>query len=212
MKIDVLREKAAAGDADAQAGLGWLYATGKRVSKSYKQAFQWYLKAARQGHAVASYDLNLCYLLGQGIDQDDKQAFRWVKKSAEAGYPDAVLALAWHYHGGRGVRANLKQAEHWYRKSARTGESKALFSLGQLFYDLGRYAEAKQWFLKGVSQNHPRSNYYLGRMHLDGLGVRKDATKARHCLRTAARLHALGAKRLLHSKRLKKELASQKLG
>jgi uncharacterized protein len=211
-RIDTIRRKATAGDAHAQAELGWLYDQGQVVRKSYRKAFQWYLKAARRGNRVAQYNLNLCYLHGQGIAPDEKQAFRWVLKSAQAGYPDAVLALAWHYHNGRGVRVNLRQAEHWYRKLAQSGDPSAQFSLGQLSYDNGRYASAKKWFLKGVGQNHPRCNYYLGRMYLAGLGVRKDATTARFFLRKAINLRDHRAMRLLQSKRLKKELASQKRG
>jgi TPR repeat protein len=80
-----------------------------------------------------------------------------------------------------------------------------------LFYDKGRYVSAKKWFQKGVAQNHPRSNYYLGRMYLVGLGVRKDVIKARSFLRKAVSLHAPRAKRLFQSNKLKQELALQKL-
>lgn len=208
--LDTIRRKATAGETDAQAELGWLYDKGQGVRKSYRKAFQWYLKSAQRGNRVAQYNLNLCYLIGQGISPDEKQAFRWVQKSAEAGYPDAVLALAWHYHTGRGVKVSLRQADHWYRKSAQLGDPSAQFSLGQLSYDSGRYASAKKWFLKAVAQNHPRSNYYLGRMYLAGLGVPKDATTARSFLRKAVDLRDHRAMRLLQSKRLTKELASQK--
>jgi uncharacterized protein len=209
-RIDTVRRKAIAGETEAQAELGWLYDQGKGVRKSYRRAFQWYLKAAQRGNRVAQYNLSLCYLLGQGIAPDEREAFRWVQKSAKTGYQDAVLALAWHYHNGCGIKVSLRQAEHWYRKAAQSGDPSAQFSLGQLSYDTGRYASAKKWFLKAVAQNHRRSNYYLGRMYLAGLGVRKHATTARSFLRKAVKLGDRRAMRLLHSKRLQKELASQK--
>jgi len=37
------------GDSSAQFGLGWMYDLGKGVLKDYKQAADWYRKAAEQG-------------------------------------------------------------------------------------------------------------------------------------------------------------------
>lgn len=178
-RVETIRRQAMAGKAAAEAELGWRYAEGQGIKKSYTRAFQWYLKAARHGNRVAQYNLNLCYLFGEGTAPDEKQAFHWVQKSAKAGFPDALLALAWHYHNGRGVRVSLRHAEYWYRRAARSGDASAQFSLGQLSYDSARYRSAKNWFLKAVAQNHPRSNYYLARMYLAGIGLPKDATTAR---------------------------------
>jgi hypothetical protein len=208
-RINAIRRRAEAGDAGAQAEFGWRYDRGLGVRKSYKSAFEWYLKAAHNGQRAAQYNLNLCYLHGIGTSRDDKLAFRWVQKSAAAAFPDAILAMGWHYHNGCGVTPNLRLAENWYRKSARLGDSSAQFSLGQLFFDAGNYSHAKRWFFKAVAQNHPRSNYYLGRMYLAGLGVRKDAVKAKSLLRNATRLRAPFAIRLLRSCWLKRELALQ---
>lgn len=208
-RIEAIRSRAEAGDVAAQVDLGWRFDRGRGVRKSYKKAFAWYLKAARGGSRVAQYNLNLCYLLGQGTFRNDRQAFHWVQKSARAGYPDAILALAWHYHNGRGVRPSLRQAERWYRQSARNGDASAQFSLGQLFFDEGRYKLARGWFLKGAAQEHPRCHYYLGRIYLDGLGVRPDFAKAKTHLRRATALRAAFAKRLLRSRRLRDRVAAE---
>ena len=155
-RIDTIRRKAIAGDANAQVDLGLLYDQGRDIKKSYRKARQWYLEAARQGHRAAQYNLSLCYFLGLGCVRDERQAFRWARKSADSGFPDAVLAMGWHYHNGCGVTEDLRKAEDWYRKSAKSGDASAQFSLGQMFYDLGHYTSAKRWFLKAVAQNHPR--------------------------------------------------------
>ena len=41
-----------AGNAVAQARLGWMYEKGEGVPQDYAQAAAWYLKAAEQGNAV----------------------------------------------------------------------------------------------------------------------------------------------------------------
>jgi hypothetical protein len=207
--LEAIRCQAEAGEAAAQAQLGWLYDQGQGIRKSHQRAFYWYLKAAQGGHRVAQYNLNLCYLLGQGVQPDDKKAFYWIQRSAEAGYPDAFLALAWHYHNGCGIKTDLRKAHHWYRKSAQLGEASAQFSLGQIYFSDGNYTLAKKWFQKGILQEHPRSYYYLARMYLEGLGVCKDAAQSKTLLAEAARFCVRNAKRLLQSQKLKTALALQ---
>ena len=46
-------EAAAEGNAEAQAGLGAMYAKGDGVPKSYAEAIKWYRLAADQGDAAA---------------------------------------------------------------------------------------------------------------------------------------------------------------
>jgi TPR repeat protein len=156
---------------------------------------------------LGPFNLNLCYLLGIGTRQDYKKAFRCVHQSAYAGYPDAILALGWHYHNGRGVK--LRLAELWYRKSSRIGDPSAQFSLGQLYFDQGRYEIALKWFRKGVAQDHARSRYCLGRMYLEGRGVCPDVTRASVLLRRAVQLRVSPAKKLLRSKWFKRLLAEE---
>ena len=55
------------------------------VTKNQTEAFQWFRKAAEQGHAEAQY--NLAYCLDKGIRcaENKAEAFQWYKKSAEQG-------------------------------------------------------------------------------------------------------------------------------
>ena len=53
------------GNAEAQAGLGWMYFHGQGVAQDYVQAISWYRKAADQGHVVAQANLGLMYEHGQ---------------------------------------------------------------------------------------------------------------------------------------------------
>ncbi len=203
MKIKKLIQKAVSGDANAMARLAWKYDEGDGFRKSYRKAFEWYLKAAKSEHVPAQYNLNLFYLLGHGTAKDDKKAFYWAKKAAAANDADAMLALGWHYHNGRGVKKDLRKAEQWYLKAADLGEVSAYFSLGQIYYDKRTYTQAMPWFDKGVREDHKKCLYYLGRMHLEGKGTHPDFSKAKALLKGAVGKGYFPAKRLVQSKRFK---------
>ncbi|GHT40156.1 hypothetical protein AGMMS49921_01050 [Endomicrobiia bacterium] len=52
MIIDQIK-KAEQGVAEAQYSLGVMYGNGYRVKQDYKEAFNWFKKAAEQGHSDA---------------------------------------------------------------------------------------------------------------------------------------------------------------
>ncbi len=203
MKMKGLIQKAELGDASAQVQLAWKYDNGDGIRKSYRKAFEWYLKAAKLGHVTAQYNLNLSYLIGQGTAKDDKKAFYWAKKAADANDADAILAVGWHYHNGRGVKKDIRKAEHWYLKAASFKKVSAYFSLGQLYYDKKAYTQAIPWFEKGVKEGHKKCLYYLGRMHLEGKGTHPDYFKARTLLKEAVSQGYYPAKRSVQSKKFK---------
>ena len=57
-KIEAIRRNAEVGKTNAQAELGWLYDQGRGVKNNLKQAFRWYLKAAKGGNRVAQYKVS----------------------------------------------------------------------------------------------------------------------------------------------------------
>ena len=79
--------------ADAQCMLGSNYNFGWGVEQDYKQAAQWYRKAAEQGYAEAQFNLGLCYEYGKGVEQDYTQAVYWFRKAAEQGLAYAIEEL-----------------------------------------------------------------------------------------------------------------------
>lgn len=49
----------------------------------YKRAFEYYLKAAQQGHGLAQYRVAWCYKDGRGVTQNTKEALYWFRKCYE---------------------------------------------------------------------------------------------------------------------------------
>jgi hypothetical protein len=61
----LLRLATAQGDANAQCGLGYLYAEGKGVAQDCVEAARLYRLAAAQGHAGAQFNLGCFYDVGK---------------------------------------------------------------------------------------------------------------------------------------------------
>ena len=94
--VQPLRVAAASGDPAAQAALGDAYAQGIGVTKSWPQAFAWYIKAARAGHAAAYLPVASAYHDGRGAPKDLTKALWWFEKAAAAGNAVAANELAYH--------------------------------------------------------------------------------------------------------------------
>jgi TPR repeat protein len=139
------RKAAEQGHAEAQFGLGAIYA-----HTDYTQAASWYRKAAEQGHADSQRCLGEFYVCGWGVEMDYAQAAFWMRKmveqaveteerlsvilsvddywlrtAAEQGIVNAQYLLGWLYHHGRHVRQDHAQAAKWYRMAAEQGDTEA---------------------------------------------------------------------------------------
>ncbi len=79
-----LKERAAAGDPEAQFSLGKNYEAGRSgLKQDYAEAASWYRKAADQGNVYAQASLGILYHSGKGLPHDDVQSEMWLTISAE---------------------------------------------------------------------------------------------------------------------------------
>ena len=63
------------------------------MKQDYKEAVEWYRKAAEQGFAEAQHSLGAMYANGLGVKQDFVKALKWWQSAAEQGHVDASKAL-----------------------------------------------------------------------------------------------------------------------
>ena len=111
------------------------YQKGKQFyqNKNYKNAFEWYKKAAEQGHVEAQNSLGWSYQYSYfGVDKDLVQAAYWYRKAAEQEHAIAQYNLGFCYKYGLGVDKDLVQAAYWYHKSAENGYADAKIALNKL--------------------------------------------------------------------------------
>ena len=111
--LDVFRPRAAAGDAEAQHLLGFMYYRGKGVAQDFTAAAQQFRAAAEQGHAPAQSLLAEMYGAGEGVAQNHETAAAWFHKAAAQGHEVAQVALSFLYTEGRGVERDFVQALKW---------------------------------------------------------------------------------------------------
>ncbi|MEY2602227.1 MAG: uncharacterized protein QOJ36_1546, partial [Verrucomicrobiota bacterium] len=146
-----LRDKAEAGDADAQCQLGLSYSDGVNgLPKSDSEAVRWLTKAAEQNNALAEFNLGVFYAQGWGLRKNWAEACKWYLKAAEQNNQDAEINLANCYLNGQGVRKSSVEAYKWFNKAAQ----------------------------QNGGQNVGAAQGGLGYCYMNGIGVRRDDVQA----------------------------------
>ncbi len=148
-----LEKTAESGDADAQYEIGLLYYYGDGVWDDREEAYEWFLKSAKQGHPKAQHrvgDLCLYGFVGAGR----QESFNWHLKSAKQGYPGAQVEIGVHYSLGSRVTKNHKEAVTWFLKAAKQGNAWAMRYLAR-HYREGKGVprddnEAARWRQKAI--------------------------------------------------------------
>ena len=110
----------------AQFNLGIAYDYGRGVKQDYKEAVEWYRKAAEQGDAKAQHNLGVNYSKGQGVKQDHKEAVTWYRLAAEQGLAVSQNNLGGMYAVGDGVPQDFAKALKWLQSAAEQGVENAL--------------------------------------------------------------------------------------
>jgi len=88
-----LKNKALAGDADAQFNLGQMYRKGEGgVPQDYQEAVKWFKAAAEHGYAGGGIQTVLAtmYHEGKGVPKDNVTAYMWLNLAASQGNQLAV--------------------------------------------------------------------------------------------------------------------------
>ena len=166
--VDLYRQAAEQGYADAQNGLAGMYYNGQGVPQDYAEAVKWYRKAAEQENANAQYILGRMYNNGQGVPQDDVEAVKWYRMAAEQGNAYAQHGWGLMYEYGEGVTKDYTEAMKWYRKAAEQGYDEAQLCLGHM-YEYGKgvtenKTEAIKWYRKAAEQGNEYAKNALRRL------------------------------------------------
>ena len=193
-----LVSRANRGDADAQNLLGTAYYKGDGISKDYKKALEWWLKAADQGQVTAMVNVGNAYLSGWGVATDHMEAAKWYEKAAKKGSKDGKKYLSWawnyigtDYHMGRkGLKQDDSQALKYWKMAAEGGSSTALDNLGNAYSSAWGvekdYKEATKWYQKAIDTGENAAYRHLGNLYFfGGYGIEKNYSKAVELYRRA---------------------------
>ena len=125
--------------------------------------------------------------------------FDFQMKLAKKGNAEAEFKVGEMYETGFGVKEDKAEATKWITKAANQGHETAGFKL--LYWDLeknGVNAGNKEKFesLKAKAKaGDPQAQYYLGKMHAHGVGMKRNSNKALSWLNKAAFVGVLEAER-----------------
>jgi hypothetical protein len=102
--------------------LGEIYLNGKEgVNQNYEEAFKYFLKGARQGHAKSQNSVGTMYGRGEGVIKNIQEAVKWYTRAAENNLAIAQYNLGHNYKIGEGVTQNGAEAFNWFIKAAEQG-------------------------------------------------------------------------------------------
>lgn len=131
--LEIWRPLAEAGDAQAQAWLGSMYANGEGVKVDDREAFAWYLRSAEGGNAQAQANIGAFYIMAKGVAKNEAEAVRWLEKAAAQDDANAQFNLAVLYTKGQGVKEDRAKAAELYRRAAERGHYPSQARLGHAY-------------------------------------------------------------------------------
>ncbi|MBI2929804.1 MAG: sel1 repeat family protein [Verrucomicrobia bacterium] len=116
------------GNAEAQAGLAWLYLGERGLPENFVDAVKWFTKAAEQGAPEGLRGLAVCYRDGKGLSRNRDEWLRLLRQAAEQGSGaaryDLGLACLAEPH------KDFTEAFQWLKKAADAGVVPAWILLG----------------------------------------------------------------------------------
>ncbi len=135
--LDYLKEAAALGEPQAQFQLARQLQDGEDIKKNERLAFEYYQKAADQGHLLSLTFLGLCFQRGTGTGQDLKRGFEFFAKAADKRVALAMHCLGECYIEGRGIEPNPSEGIKWYRRGVKLGDMGCTAELADC-YEFGK--------------------------------------------------------------------------
>ena len=185
------KELAEQGDAAAQFDVAQCYRQGYVVGYSPEQAYEWFQKAAGQGHAGALKVLGDAFRYGSyGVDKNPERMLDYYTRAAEQGDPEAQNALAFCYYQSIGIGRNYWMAVNGFRTAATGHHAYAQHNLGAYYGDAGasggmrNLTTAFQYYRKAALQG--ASVYELAECYRYGNGTPKNLKAAFYWYQQAA--------------------------
>lgn len=168
--VELFKEAAEQGYANAQMNLGCCFETGRGVQgEDYSLAMEWYEKAAEQGHAAAQYNFGACLGNGQVQAANLEKAAFWFSKAAAQGDVDAQSMLGTLLISGRGIARDSARAVKLFEAAAKGGDALAMYNLAACTevgegVDRADTEAALEWYRQAAAHGSARAHDALSRL------------------------------------------------
>jgi hypothetical protein len=192
-----LRRAGLAGDVQAAALVGDLYAHPSDLAPNFCEAALWFERAAQAGHPGAARALGQLCLRGGGFGTDPVAAVRWLRVAADAGDAVAAHDLAICLVHAIGTPCDDAEAVHWFRFAIDTMPA-ARYWYGRMLAE-GRGVAADQTaaracYLEAAAEGNDDAAIAAGEMLVNGRGGPADRPAAMRLFNDAAARGHQGAR------------------
>lgn len=141
--------------------------------KDYSSAYDYFRKAAEQGHADAQNQVGEFYYEGKLVSQNAETAFQWYYAAALNGSIKGAGNLGYCFATGTGTVQNYQKAVEWLTNAAEGGDADAMVNLGVRYLNGQGVAKderkAYQWMITAIEHGATQGYFYAGAMHYEGL-------------------------------------------
>lgn len=166
--LQLVRDAAFRGVADAQLIYGQMLLDGKLVEQDASQAFHWFERAALGGNPLAMNMVGRCLDQGWGVAESSALAAPWFRRAAEKGNEWGMYNLATLLTLGKGVPQDKTEAIIWLRKAADLNHAKSINLLGG-FYEDGwevpqDFAKARECYRRAAVLGDFRGHFNFARV------------------------------------------------
>lgn len=139
--------------------------------------------AAQKGDPEAQFEIAARFAEGKGVKQDFRQAMTWYDRSARAGFVPSQYRLGTLFERGVGGSPDPAAARYWYERAASDGNTKAMHNLAVIAAGTQNgqtpdYPTAIQWFTAAAERGLADSQFNLGVLYENGLGIGRDQVAA----------------------------------
>ncbi len=167
------------GFVDAQVNLGAMYLQGLGVERDEAEGFRHFAMAAELGDEAAKSVVGELLWRGQGVGRNPGEARKWLEESEDLANSRFYLGLMSAM--GEGAEKDVDAAIDWLEDAADQGHADAAGALGYLYLtDAEEKDEEKavKHLERGVKGGSAQAMHLLGICYREGLGVRRDKTRA----------------------------------
>lgn len=171
--IIALRWFAVAGDPEAQATLGDLFAKGTYEPHNLQSAVYWWDLAAQNGNLYSQYMMGISYQLGWLGKVDATRANEYFSNAqSNDDSPRARRQVAQFFADRENAMFNFNESYRWYESAAEAGDVQSQLTLGD-FYTNGERAgkdtlAALKWYGRAAAKHDPYAQYSLGVLYMQG--------------------------------------------
>ena len=95
------------------------------------------------------------------------------------------------YYAGRFGEQNMERCAEYYREAIENGETQGYACMGEVFYDMGEYGQARSVFEEGSSEGNPDCSAWLGRLDIEHGSAGKGVQTLRNALDRGSSLAGL---------------------